>query len=438
LTNTLPPPVRAPKSPSLAALLSFLWPGLGQAYAGHRLAALLFTVPFVGLIGALAYNLQDGIKVVVARLLDPQFAFLVLIAIVGLGIWRLLAVLNAYGGADTRLVGRAGERFALVLLLVAIVATHAGGAYFLWSTYTMDTEIFGGGQNDPVEPGMAPVTNDRVTIMLAGLDEYSTRSESLFDSIMVVSLDKTSHRIAMISVPRDTSAFPYYFGGTSKIKINALPTYVRNGWVKSGDQPVTTLIKEVSYLVGIPINYYAIMDLASFSKMIDMVGGIDITVPNAIVDPTYDWLDHSTAGFSISAGKHHMSGRIALAYVRSRHGSGNSDWQRAGRQQQLLVALEQKMASPTMLLKLPSLTSQAASLVHTNFPADQVDDMVKEADAVPDTSYDRVVLGPPYSVGGTTNGAYTSCLKLDKVAEISVKFFGKDSAYSGKTQKPTC
>jgi LCP family protein required for cell wall assembly len=274
--------------------------------------------------------------------------------------------------------------------------------------------------------------------MLAGLDEYSTRSESLYDSIMVVSLDKTSHRVAMVSVPRDTSGFPYYFGGTSKIKINSLPTYVRNGWVKSPDQPVTTLIKEVAYLVGIPINYYAIMDLASFSKTIDMVGGIDISVPNAIVDPTYDWLDRSTAGFSISAGNHHMSGRIALAYVRSRHGTGNSDWQRAGRQQQLLVALEQKMASPSMLLKLPQLTSQAASLVHTNFPADQVADMVKATDAIPSTSYDRVVLGPPYSVGGTTNGAYTSCLKLDKVAEVSVQFFGKASAYYGKTQKPTC
>ena len=438
MTNPLSPPGRARKSPSLAALLSFLWPGLGQVYAGHKVSALLFTLPVIGLLAALAINLQDGVKVVVARLLDPQFAFLVFLAIVALGMWRLLAVLNAYVGGDARLAGRAGERFALVLLVAAILATHAGGAYFLWSTYTMDTQIFGGGQSDPVEPGMAPVTNDRVTILLAGLDEYSTRSESLYDSIMVVSLDKTSHRVAMVSVPRDTTGFPYYFGGTSKIKINALPTYVRNGWVNSPDQPVTTLIKEVSFLVGVPINYYAIMDLASFSKMIDMVGGIDITVPNAVVDPTYDWLDHSPYGFSISAGTHHMNGRIALAYVRSRHGSGNSDWQRAGRQQQLLAALEQKMASPSMILKLPSLTSQAATLVHTNFPAGQVDDMVQAADTIPGTSYDRVVLGPPYSVGGTSSSAYTSCLKLDKVAEVSVKFFGKTSAYYGKTQKPTC
>jgi LCP family protein required for cell wall assembly len=209
-------------------------------------------------------------------------------------------------------------------------------------------------------------------------------------------------------------------------------------WVKSGDQPVTTLIKEVGYLVGIPINYYAVMDLASFSRMIDMVGGIDINAPNAINDPSYDWLDGSPYGFKISAGVHHMNGRIALAYVRSRHGSGNNDWQRAGRQQQLLVALEQKMASPSMLLQLPQLTSTAGSLVHTNFPADQVADMVSAADSIPAGNYDRYVLGPPYSVSGTSSTAYTSCLKLDKVAALSVQLFGKDSTYSGKQQPPTC
>jgi LCP family protein required for cell wall assembly len=419
-------------------LLSFLWPGLGQVYTDHKRLAWLFTLPLLVSLGALAYFAKDGSKVLAARFLDPRFAFVALVVVIALGLWRVIAVTNAYRQGDGRLRGRGGEKFAASLLIVAIVASHAGGAFFLWSTYAMDAQIFGGGSSDPVEPGLAPVSGDRVTIMLAGLDEYSTRSESLYDSIMVVSFDKVANRVAMVSVPRDTAGFPFYFGGTSKIKINALPTYVRNGWVKSGDQPVTTLIKEVGYLVGIPINYYAVMDLASFSRMIDMVGGIDINAPNAINDPSYDWLDGSPYGFKISAGMHHMNGRTALAYVRSRHGSGNNDWQRAGRQQQLLVALEQKMSSPSMLLQLPQLTSTAGSLVHTNFPADQVADMVSAADSIPAGNYDRYVLGPPYSVSGTSSTAYTSCLKLDKVAALSVQLFGKDSTYSGKQQPPTC
>lgn len=429
---------RASKSPSLAALLSFVWPGLGQTYTGHRRLAIVFALPMFVAVAALAYNALDGLKVLAARFLDPRFAFLVFAVVVLLGVWRLVAVVNAFRQGDPRLVRRWGERFAALLLIAAIVLPHAGGAFYLWSTYAMDTQIFGGGSDDPVEAAINPVTGSRVTILLTGVDAYSTRSESLYDSLMVVSFDRASNRIAMVSVPRDTSGFPFYFGGTSKIKINALPTYVRNGWIKSGDEPVTTLVKEIQYLVGIDINYYATMDLASFSKMIDMVGGVDIDVPNAINDPTYDWLDGSPYGFQISAGMHHMNGRIALAYVRSRHGSGNNDWQREGRQQQLLVALEQKMATPDMLLELPSLTSEAGNLVHTNFPADQVADMVQAADKIPADNYDKYVLGPPYSVSGTSSTAYTSCLKLDKVAALSVQLFGKDSLYYGKKQGPTC
>jgi len=58
-----------------------------------------------------------------------------------------------------------------------------------------------------------------------------------------------------------------------------------------------TLVKEVSYLVGIPIDYYAVMDFDGFQKMIDMVGGIDVVNQNAISDPTYDWLDGHPEGF---------------------------------------------------------------------------------------------------------------------------------------------
>jgi LCP family protein required for cell wall assembly len=260
----------------------------------------------------------------------------------------------------------------------------------------------------------------------------------LYDSLMVVSVDTDTKRIAMVSVPRDTAGYPLYWGGTGKIKINAIPTYVKNGWLKSPDQPVTTLVKEVSYLVGVPINYYGVLDLGSFMKVIDMVGGVDIDNPSAIDDPTYDWLDGSPYGFRLSAGSHHLDGRLALAYARSRHGSGNSDYARAGRQQQLLKAVARKVATPALAVKLPDLMGQAASLVSTNFPAARVADMIDLAQSVPSSNYDAYVLGPPYSVSSATATASTSCLELDKVAPLSVKLFGADSRYFGRTQPPTC
>jgi LCP family protein required for cell wall assembly len=424
-------------SPALAALLSFVWPGAGQLYARRRNAAILFAVPALALAVVVLFEAQRGLAVLVARLLDPQIAAVVFVAVIGLGLWRVTSVLHAFGSADVRSRGRSSERFALFVLLAAIVASHATGAVYLWSAYKMDTSIFAIGGNGAEAPQVS-TDSSRVTVLLAGLDQYTTRSERLYDSLMVVSVDKKTSRVSMVSVPRDTSGYPLYWGGTGTVKINAIPTYVRNGWLASPDQPVTTLVKEVGYLVGVPIDYYCVIDLGSFMKIIDMVGGVDITSATAIDDPSYDWLDGSKPGFALSAGPHHLDGRHALAYVRSRHGSGNSDWARAGRQQQVVVAVAHKMATPAMFVQLPSLMAQAGSLVTTNFPASQVAEMVDFSQSVPASSYDSYVLGPPYSVSKSTSTAYTSCLMLDKVAPLSVQLFGSDSRYYGKTQAPTC
>jgi LCP family protein required for cell wall assembly len=151
--------------------------------------------------------------------------------------------------------------------------------------------------------------------LLAGVDQYSTRAEHLYDSLKVVSVDTKAKTIAMVSVPRDSSGYPLYFGGTGHIKINSIPTYVKNGWLDSPDEPLPTLVKEISYLVGVPINYYGVMDLGAFMKIIDLVGGVDINNDSAINDPSYDWMDGSPYGFALSAGPHHLNGRNALAYT---------------------------------------------------------------------------------------------------------------------------
>ena len=387
------------------------------------------------MLGILAYEARRGPQVMVARLLEPSVASAVLIAFALLGVWRVASVLHAFAAADPR-KKHVADRLAASTLAIAIVATHVLGGYFLWSAYQMDLGIFGSG-ND-ADPGTDPGSSSRVTVLFAGLDSYTNRSESLYDSLMVVSVDTETKRVAMVSVPRDTAGYPLYYGGTGKAKINSIPTYVQNGWLASPDKPLTTLVKEVGYLVGIPINYYAIVDLGGFVTMVDAVGGIDIVNPSDIYDPAYDFLDGHLSVFQLSAGPHHLDGRLALAYVRSRHGTGNSDYARAGRQQQLLVAIGHKMATPAMFARLPDLMKQAGSLVKTNFPASRVADMVEFSQSVPAANYDKYVLGPPYSVSSATAGAATSCLKLDKVAALSVRLFGADSRYYGKTQAATC
>src|ERR1035437_3527007 len=97
--DTNEPTVRGRRrSPSLAALLSFLWPGLGHLYTRKRRAAALFAVPAVLALLLLVYELRQGLVVFAARFADPAFSRGAAAIVVLLGAWRLAAVVPAFGG----------------------------------------------------------------------------------------------------------------------------------------------------------------------------------------------------------------------------------------------------------------------------------------------------------------------------------------------------
>ena len=443
-------------SPSLAALLSFLWPGLGQLYVGKRRWALVFAVPPLLILVLLAYALRRGLVVFAAQLFADRTVGLATVAILLLlGVWRLASVVNAFVSGESPKTHRLLNRAVVVALAAVIVVSHLGGGYYLLAYSDAGSQVFNPGDGDSslideatpgpsLAPGQTPAptasplptpsSGGRVTILFTGVDSAPSRSEHLYDSIMVVSYDPATNSVQMVSVPRDSASFPFYFGGVDRatVKINSIPTYVRNGWIKSPDTPYMTLVKEVSYLVGVPINYYAVMNLDGFVAMIDKVGGIDVVNPSVIDDPSYDWLNGQKHGFYLAAGPQHLNGKNALAYVRSRHGADNSDWRRASRQQQVLVALLHKMASPAEILALPGLISTLGSSVTTTFPANQVADYVAMGENVPSKNFSQVVLGPPYSITGISTVTASSCLLNAKVAALSIQLFGQDSLWYGK------
>ncbi len=442
------------RSPSLAALLSFVWPGLGQLYLRNRRAAATFAVPSVVVILLLAYGLRRGPLVFGAQLFaERAFGLTVVAVLILFGAWRLASVLHAFRGGRRSSARRVADRAVLVALAAIIVVTHLASGYYALAFSNAGSQIFDpnntallveatpppglapgqtAGPAGTPQPIVTPQPDGRVTIMLTGTS--SGDSSNLYDSIMVVSYNPKTNSIQMVSVPRDSASFPFYFGGVDSPsnKINALPTYVRSGRIKSPDAPYTTLLKEVGYLVGLPINYYAVMYIDGFVAMINKLGGIDIVNSTPINDPTYDWLDGSPYGFSLSAGSHHLDGRTALAYVRSRHGAGDSDWKRSSRQQQVLVALLHKMAQPSQILKVPSLVAILGSALATDFPASQLADFVAEGQNVPSADITQVVLGPPYTVTGISNVNAANCLINAKVAELSVQLFGTDSTWYGR------
>lgn len=196
----------------------------------------------------------------------------------------------------------------------------------------------------------------RTNILLLGIGGGSHTGADLTDTILVVSLDTSQKKMAMISVPRDI------WSDTLKDKVNSAYHY---GEVKKEGGGLTLAKVIVEDMVGLPIHYVLLIDFSGFESIIDIVGGITITVPKAFTDPEFpvagkeeDLCDGDPEfacryeSVSFISGKQHMDGEMALTYIRSRHAEGDegSDFARGRRQQEVLVALQEILKNPSTWL----------------------------------------------------------------------------------------
>jgi LCP family protein required for cell wall assembly len=430
----------APKSSPRAVLLSFLWPGLGQAYLGRRRPALIFAIPAL-----------------LARLfLVPNSSRLLVLATVILAIWRIASMTLAR--YDAHVTGpRAGLRGApprtdprstfatraFIGLVALVVLMHGALAWTGIAFINAASNIYVGGQQPTPAPGSTDnpfgsrptpyataKPGDRINFLLIGADSGLGYSHSLTDSMIVVSVDPTKNHVDMLSLPRDIAEFKMYSGGTYAGKLNSLASYAAAHPETYPDGGIGTLSREIGYLIGAPIHYYAFVDLAGFKSVIDAVGGIDIVNPKDIADAGYEFPD-GKRGFFLTAGPHHLNGRVALAYVRSRDGPGDNDFTRARRQQELLVALRAHLTDPTMLPKLPTILDALSRTVQTDVSADSVPDLILMAKQIPESEVTHYVLGPPYAKNPTvSNGTYELIIDESKFAALSIRLFGSESRYA--------
>ena len=457
MTNEPSAESRASRSPSIAAFLSFLWPGLGQAYERRRRAALLFAIPALIAAGLLLWQASRGLDVLAVELITPTFALTVLIVVLLLGAWRLISMVEAAMSTGTPREWRQVPTVIVIVALSAVVlATHGAAAYYAYSFYDAGTAIFVGDVSPTASPSGSPLASgspspspsdnsidfsgtpnasppsasSRINILFTGIDSGNGRDHALTDTMLIASIDPETKQVSMVSFPRDISNFKLWDGRTFKGKLNSLMTYARLHPKEFPDGAVGTLTKELGYLLGVPIYYYAAINLDGFKQMVDLVGGVTVTYDQNINDPTYIWEDGAPNGYTFKAGTRHLDGRHALAFVRSR--KADSDFARAARQQILLVALRKELTKPDMLPKIPALLKAAAKTVRTDFPQSQAADMVALVRGVDDKSIQRYVLGPPYAThppNSTTGGLYTLKLNMTKLAALSVKLFGTDSRY---------
>ena len=147
--------------------------------------------------------------------------------------------------------------------------------------------------------------------------------------MMVASLDPVGHTVSMVSIPRDLVNVPLGNGDVYGPKLNSLMSYADRHQEPFPKGGLRGLQDAVGALLGIPIHYYARIDLGGFIGMVDAVGGVDINVAKGFSDPGYDGFGLGRPGFTATKGPHHFTGAEALAYARVRKAPGESDFTRA-------------------------------------------------------------------------------------------------------------
>lgn len=407
--------VRRARAAALAALI----PGLGHLLAGRRrtgTALLIGTAATILVLGCAAAVLgTPGIE----RLAVRSDVLLGSIGgLLALGLFWCGSILSAYRAArPPRMTPgqRIGSHLVVWLLCLAVMAPVGWGASNVYAARDVldvfHTDLIGPAL--PVTPAPTPgpaasatpsptptptraafAAKPRVNLLLLGGDGGLNRRGIRTDALLLASVDTRTGQTELISLPRNlqhvplrpgtrlAAAYPngfadFWFGIYTAAEANpALMPQVRPE--NAGAAAITDT---VGYVTGLDIDYYALINMAGFTKLVDSLGGVTLTVRSGDGKPIPIGGSHAGDGTvltaphdSLALGRQKLDGADALWYARSRFSGGDAE--RQARQRCLLSALARQADPPTVLSSLRRFTDAAKQVLLTNIPAEVLPDLV--------------------------------------------------------------
>lgn len=243
------------------------------------------------------------------------------------------------------------------LFVTLLVVTLAVAAFVAINLFKVSVNPFGFGHLKGEDQG-------RVNIMMLGVGDPGHDGENLSDTNILISVDTRNHKVALVSIPRDTRV---YIPGYGYSKIN-------NANAQGG---VSAAKQVFENSLGVPVHYYVKADFTGLKQVVDAVGGVDIDNKDSLYDPEYpcDNNQYRSCGFRLTPGHYHMDGTLALKYARCRKGTCGNDFGRAARQQQVMEAIRAKATSAGTLanpIALGRLVSAAGNNIDTDLSVNNV------------------------------------------------------------------
>ncbi len=450
------------------ALLSAIIPGLGQLAAGvRRRGAMLLTIFIAVTVAAIVIVFTKGFDGIVAWVVQPKVLLTLLWVDIIVMLVRMFAVIDAWMTAKRGTLkpvrptggGIALTAVGMVLILALVIVPHAVAGYYTVVSHNLLTSVFTGKTTTTTQKVTSSTggtgtsgtgsetssststtagealewgTDGRMTILLIGTDAGFGRTGARADSMNIATLDTKTGRVAMFGLPRNTGNTPLgtrtaaALAKNPKVKtvdgkkvytdlLNSLYTVASSHpeiATDGGDPGAEAIMETATLILGVKIDYYAVVDMMGLVDMVDALGGIQINLKTAL-HITYAPLNEGEEkkSYVFNVGVNKLNGLEALAYARDR--SDSDDYVRMGRQRCVIMAMLYQNSVAKLTLRFPKIAAALEKSVRTNIPLETLPELIKLRGKIKTSNMITVGFTPPDWVSGYVNG--TNVLDIVKI-----------------------
>jgi LCP family protein required for cell wall assembly len=388
--------------------LNLLLPGSAQLVAGNRrlgrigvattfvLWAVVVVVVVVGAVNREALLSLTTNSIALTALQIALAAYGILWVVLTLDALRLTRLIRVNPRARTAVA-------CLAIVALIVVAGAAGyGSASAGSARSAIAHIFVGSK-------FAAPVNGRYNILLLGGDAGPDRLGLRPDSTSVASVDAVTGATTIIGIPRNTEQvrfvagsplwgpFPNGYNCGDQCLIDYLYTYGEEHpqlypkAAAEGSQPGIEAMRDATEgMLGLTVQYYALIDMQGFADLVDALGGVTVDVPS---DLPYGPITTTKPYGVFKAGVQHFNGYDALWYSRSRF--DGKDYDRMARQRQVEIAIAKQFQPAIILTKFQAIAAAGAEVVKSDIPAGLLAHLVELADKGRKLPVTQLALVPP-------------------------------------------
>lgn len=259
------------------------------------------------------------------------------------------------------------------------------------------------------QPTPTPLQPREQTILVMATDAMGDSGRNSLnsntDSILLVHVNPTEHKVGVLAIPRDTRV---PIAGHGTFKVNAANAYGGPDLARS----------TIERFVGVTVDRYLLLNLRGVRALVDAIGGVDVTIPKRV-----KYTDHAGHLYiDFQKGRHHLTGEQVESYLRFRH-DDEGDIGRVQRQQAFLMEFSRQLLTPGHLLLVPAMWSALHEHASTDLSPVEVMRLVQLFKTIKSSDIEMTYLPGRED---TSTGPWYWRADLDAVEPFLVRHFHKE------------